>query len=58
MNNGYFREAILTNIQNVYFTKEKHGTFNEKIYDPLIFVQPNWSYKDFAVITNVSLYLV
>ena len=32
-------EAILTNIRNVCFHKQLHGAANEKINDPLIFMQ-------------------
>ena len=35
------RSARLTNTQNVCFTEELHGNNNEKIYGPLIFVDPD-----------------
>ena len=47
---------ILTNIQNVYFLKEQHGTGNEKVHDPLIFCEDQIGViTNFAIITNAVI---
>ena len=49
-------EAILKNSQNVCLPEEENGNINEKMLDPLIFVQKKIDViTNFAVIRNVVI---